>query len=219
MKKSRLLGAVCASLLLLCTSVTQATIVIIEPDNYLPGQALTNVISGVTLSVANGSGVPQLNDQVEAFQGNFSSTGSLVFGRQVVPFIPDDNWFLTDIFVHSILRADFNVPVDAVSIDVISDTTGDEGALLAYDASGTLLDTAVVSLGNPGTFATATISRPTADIAYILAGGYPVVSSPPFNVVALDNLQFNVIPIPPALYLFGSGLLGLVGMARRKKAA
>ena len=28
----------------------------------------------------------------------------------------------------------------------------------------------------------------------------------------------QVIPIPPALYLFGSGLLGLIGMARRKKA-
>jgi len=28
-----------------------------------------------------------------------------------------------------------------------------------------------------------------------------------------------VVPIPPALYLFGSGLIGLVGIARRKKAA
>jgi len=29
----------------------------------------------------------------------------------------------------------------------------------------------------------------------------------------------ETVPIPPALWLFGSGLLGLVGMARRKKAA
>lgn len=28
-----------------------------------------------------------------------------------------------------------------------------------------------------------------------------------------------VVPIPPAMWLFGSGLLGLVGIARRKKAA
>jgi hypothetical protein len=27
------------------------------------------------------------------------------------------------------------------------------------------------------------------------------------------------VPIPPALWLFGSGLLGLVGIAKRKKAA
>ena len=34
-----------------------------------------------------------------------------------------------------------------------------------------------------------------------------------------SNFGQMVIPIPPALWLFGSGLLGLVGMARRKKAA
>lgn len=36
------------------------------------------------------------------------------------------------------------------------------------------------------------------------------------------TLQFsanvNVVPVPPAVWLFGSGLLGLVGIARRKKA-
>ena len=32
------------------------------------------------------------------------------------------------------------------------------------------------------------------------------------------NYSITAIPIPPAIWLFGSGLLGLVGMARRKKA-
>ena len=41
---------------------------------------------------------------------------------------------------------------------------------------------------------------------------------------ALDNSTFvayegSVVPVPAALWLFGSGLLGLVGVARRKKAA
>ena len=38
---------------------------------------------------------------------------------------------------------------------------------------------------------------------------------------ALFSLDFNVaaVPIPAAAWLFGSGLLGLVGIARRKKAA
>jgi len=35
----------------------------------------------------------------------------------------------------------------------------------------------------------------------------------------LDNVNMTLIPIPSALYLFGTGLLGLVGMAKRKKAA
>jgi len=38
--------------------------------------------------------------------------------------------------------------------------------------------------------------------------------------IALDlTLTPTAVPIPPALWLFGSGLLGLIGMARRKKAA
>jgi hypothetical protein len=38
--------------------------------------------------------------------------------------------------------------------------------------------------------------------------------------VGLGEIAFSVseIPIPAAVWLFGSGLLGLIGMARRKKA-
>ena len=33
------------------------------------------------------------------------------------------------------------------------------------------------------------------------------------------RVRLSMIPIPPAVWLFGSGLLGLIGIARRKKAA
>jgi hypothetical protein len=36
--------------------------------------------------------------------------------------------------------------------------------------------------------------------------------------LTLDNFTYSVVPIPPFVWLFGSGLLGLVGMARSKKA-
>jgi hypothetical protein len=32
------------------------------------------------------------------------------------------------------------------------------------------------------------------------------------------NLKLQAVPVPPAVWLFGSGLLGLVGIARRRKA-
>ena len=32
-----------------------------------------------------------------------------------------------------------------------------------------------------------------------------------------DNVNFSVVPVPAAVWLFGSGLLGLVGVARRRK--
>jgi hypothetical protein len=33
------------------------------------------------------------------------------------------------------------------------------------------------------------------------------------------NFDFRVVPVPAAVWLFGSGLVGLVGIARRRKAA
>jgi len=48
--------------------------------------------------------------------------------------------------------------------------------------------------------------------------------SSPWNVFSTMTqgafrVNGTVVPLPPALWLFGSGLLGLVGLARRKKAA
>jgi hypothetical protein len=36
--------------------------------------------------------------------------------------------------------------------------------------------------------------------------------------VAFDNVNVNAVPIPPAVWLFGSGLVGLVAVARRKSS-
>lgn len=40
------------------------------------------------------------------------------------------------------------------------------------------------------------------------------------SAYSLDNIQLdlNSVPVPAAVWLFGSGLIGLVGVARRKKA-
>ena len=40
------------------------------------------------------------------------------------------------------------------------------------------------------------------------------------NAFEVDHLQYGIssVPVPAAVWLFGSGLLGLVGVARRKKA-
>ena len=45
---------------------------------------------------------------------------------------------------------------------------------------------------------------------FTIPNGYDVWAK--FNIV-------TAVPIPPAIWLFGSGLLGLVGISRRKKAA
>jgi len=38
------------------------------------------------------------------------------------------------------------------------------------------------------------------------------------QALIFDNLNFSPVPIPAAVWLFGSGLIGLIGIARRKKA-
>jgi len=40
----------------------------------------------------------------------------------------------------------------------------------------------------------------------------------PRMVAGIDNYTASVVPVPAALWLFGSGLIGLIGIARRKKA-
>jgi len=73
-------------------------------------------------------------------------------------------------------------------------------------------------------------NNPMAVLAIFECTGLGTVENPSMCVgvesVPMDNGVFigstiavNAVPVPPAVWLFGSGLLGLVGMARRKKAA
>jgi hypothetical protein len=69
------------------------------------------------------------------------------------------------------LRADFSTPVSSVSIDLVPDDSDDPGFLKAYNSAGVLLqDLETAAPPYPG-YLTMTITRPTADIAYIVAGG------------------------------------------------
>ena len=49
-------------------------------------------------------------------------------------------------------------------------------------------------------------------------GAYLVLDTYLFNDVSVTEIPV-VIPVPAAVWLFGSGLLGIIGIARRKKAA
>jgi hypothetical protein len=61
-----------------------------------------------------------------------------------------------------------------------------------------------ISMQFSGAYSTPTVTTPT---------GLP----DPFNATGTGT--FNAVPVPPAIWLFGSGLLGIVAIARRKKAA
>lgn len=68
----------------------------------------------------------------------------------------------------------------------------------------------------PNSFDGAVMSLWGADFALTSGGFIPPESVPD---IGLDlRLELTAVPVPAAAWLFGSGLLGLVGMARRKSA-
>jgi hypothetical protein len=182
-----------------------ATTLVVEPDNFADGAALTSVAPGMTLNTTDADGVivPLFTVTADTRQG-LASTGDKVFGHASVPF-----WW-----EHRRLRVDFDTPVQQVNIDVVGGTNfaRDVGYLEAYDAQGNLLTTYVSQPLAVGDAETMTIARGSADISYVSA--YSLKGPDPFGPFAsLDNLAV-VVPEPTCGVLFGMLLMGLA--ARRR---
>src|SRR5262249_61802046 len=87
------------------------------------------------------------------------------------------------------LRINFATAQASVSIDAISDGSARKGRLEIYDANNVLLGVYVTgTLTFSRQYETMTLTRPTADIAYAIAGGDTGFS------IFLDNLQFVETP-------------------------
>ena len=84
----------------------------------------------------------------------------------------------------------------------------------AFDLAGNALETVFFSVGGDG----------SADFAGIFrAEGISsvAINDPRADFFAIDNFIFepvNPIPVPAAIWLFGTALIGLVGINRRRKA-
>lgn len=76
-----------------------------------------------------------------------------------------------------------------------------------------------IAFGESGTFSLSG-TLPAGTYQYNLTSGAFVSPIPDFGSVSFDSVSFSLttVPVPAAIWLFGSGLLGLVGMARRKKS-
>ncbi len=161
------------------SGVSQANagaVTIVEPDDFPDGTVLDTAVPGVTLST------PVFGDSVFAADaasfGFTAPTGAHVFGNTIYGA---QGWNEFDL----ILVADFDEPVDFVSIDAGSDDFSDVSVLRAFDADGNLLQEVFSSSLSTGQSETLSISRPTADIASIEAAGFG------FDISPLDNLQFS----------------------------
>ncbi|HVT88475.1 MAG TPA: M36 family metallopeptidase [Tepidisphaeraceae bacterium] len=128
----------------------------VEPDNYTVGTILTSVVPGITLSVQGDSST------ITSRTSTYRSTGAQVFAHGT-----DIEWYSSSYW----LRADIAGGATSVSIDLVPNDTYDPGIIRAYNSAGTLLQEVTYPAPTLGSFTTMTVTRPTNDIAYILAAG------------------------------------------------
>ena len=172
----------------------------VEPDDFTVGTNIENAWLGAVLSVEGRADAEVFS--VDGYDDNLgtyiATTGTLIFGNTPVinSVIPTGQ--VWDEATFGLLRADFDVATDSVSIDLIYGADG-TGRLSAYDSDGNLLDSITEQGDGRGASSPfcppfcdpvtpVSIQRTTPDIAYILVGG---VGAEP---VYLDNMTFNYWP-------------------------
>jgi len=84
---------------------------------------------------------------------------------------------------------------------------GATATMEAFDLLGTSLGTI-----------TAIDSTEGLTLSLSLTGIHSIRLTQNGSTIGFDNLTFNAVPVPAAVWLFGSGLIGLIGIARRKKS-
>jgi hypothetical protein len=171
MKKSRLLGAVCAFTLSFCHSISASVITLPEYNGMEHESGFP--IAAVTIGTFN---VPTNID---------SATISGTFGNSLTTATAGVDLFLDNILVGRCVK------------DTPCWAGGGPVTPWSY-----MLNSGELSIFDDGQ-------------AVLTA----VQTSETFIRLGETELNFNTVPIPAAAWLFGSGLLGLVGMARCKKAA
>jgi len=160
------------------------------------GLLLSNVASAVTVQINNGFDeiYDPIQAQTDGYQANVVVSDSQNFSFRF-GFIEDNHEFVLTI----------NLPNDFPGTLYWGRSSELNGSGQAY-GGGYLVAGESVSL---------------------LIGGVPGSSSENIHYEALNlvtdgvpdpiGIPVNNVPVPPAVWLFGSGLLGLVGMARRKQ--
>ena len=222
MKKSRLLGAVCACILSFVTppTVNAATISVTSGAAGTVRDGSSNVLSTASLQMINDGDGPSISN----FQ--FEDQGVAEFELSGLGINSVNSAILT--LFNGSTNATSELPV---TIDIygysgdgsvgVSDYNPVGGMLIAsepyngqtqFDIDVTDFINDQLQLTIPSSFAgfNLRLPNPTSDGRVFSFDGSNGNNPPVLNL--------TTVPVPPAVWLFGSGLLGLVGMARRKKA-
>lgn len=116
------------------------------------------------------------------------------------------------------MRVDFTTGVEAFGMFII-DNDFSTARIQAFDNIGGLLETVVVAEVSEGGFAYygVDVTGTGSSISYFILDGN---NGTDLDSTFIDDLSFRSVsnvPLPAAFWLFGLGLIGLIGIAKRKK--
>lgn len=218
MKKSRLLGAVCGCLLIPIyanastlisdnfqrTGISEQTIAPFNDDN---GVQTLNAYSDFVEVIVSGTGNSLSTAINDAFYGVYGGVGCVTEG------VPVQSTCLFPPTYQLAVASELTAFETTGASDVENFITfiGSVG----FVTSGTLPDYDplnhtyhfVIDLALLNVNSSSLLTFGVTDDYYTDNGGS----------FTIDIYQIRAIPLPPALWLFGSGLLGLVGISRKKR--
>ena len=205
MKKSRLLGAVCAgaSFLLCLTNIYAASVPAVHTWNFAGGASVgTSGSFGfsfvpTTDLVVTALGVSTLNGLKDVGLWGPETTGPSLATTTITSsdIVIDDYRYSSISPVGLSAGIEYTVAVFLVPGDRVG---GDQTPYTSIPEITTVLSRVAVGV--------TALVRPNGHF------------SSSHGIYVGPNLLVESVPIPPALWLFGSGLLGLVGVARKKAA-
>jgi len=207
MKIQYLTGALCVGIFSLGSATSQAALVldITSITNNQLSFSLTGTPDSGGLPL-NGSGAGAFNDhQLRLFSTNQS------------------NWIISSSGTYTDQALISGNPMNTLSQISLMQVWDDEPFVLGGGGMINIVYDSDLLTTDTGTSISTTITLPgewsfmPENLSSLsLSWGYLTVDDPVTTGALQSSYSISSVPIPAAFYLFGSGLLGLVGMARRK---
>lgn len=137
--------------------------------------------------------------------GNSTGISTITYGGGVV-----------DMSGEQALSFDWGADLANASVNIVfSDTSGASSTVASWSNLGA---TGGSAPGNLVAQAAMDINFGGLDSTAINEVRFVVLGVPNLNSI-IDNIETSPVPLPAAAYFFGSGLLGLIGISRRRRSA
>ena len=226
MNKSGLLSAMCACALACFSTYSNAFFFEIYYDDYFGGDPLASAQPWLTATVDDGDTLGSVTLTVNFIVVDTWPAGPLDEKVDKLFFNFADEFDVANLTIS--FNAQLSDGSDASSISVGVDSfqaDGDGQYDILFDfplPSGDTWDageTVVFDITSTDAISALSFNFPSAPALDSISGPFLAAAKLASTDGTLETfIGASVVPVPPVVWLFGSGLLGLIGLYRRKKA-